>query len=127
MTNGKFENLIGKKFNRLTPIKYLGKSKWLCKCDCGNEAIINSRKMRTGHTKSCGCLKNETNLIKAKIMNESNKKYKNLPYDEKQSRLHRIWYDMIARCEDENNKIYGQRGITVCKEWKNFENFYNWG
>lgn len=36
---------------------------------------------------------------------------------------------MKARCFDHNNKRYiryGQRGITVCNEWMNFLNFYNW-
>lgn len=124
---GKFrKNLTGKQFNRLTCIKYVGNSKWLCKCECGKETVVLTRKIITGHTKSCGCLKDEVNLQKAKIMQEANKKYKNLKYDEKYKRLLRIWYDMIARCKDKNNKIYGGKGIKVCEEWQNFENFYNW-
>lgn len=29
---------------------------WLCKCQCGNEVIVSSRDLRSGDTKSCGCL-----------------------------------------------------------------------
>ena len=41
---------------------YIGKdnnSRWVCKCDCGNEAIIGGNKLKNGHTKSCGCLVSE--------------------------------------------------------------------
>ena len=38
----KFDDKTGKKFNMLTVKKYLGSSKWLCKCDCGNECIVAS-------------------------------------------------------------------------------------
>ena len=56
--------LIGQKFNRLTVIEYSHKDKrgnvcWLCKCDCGNEKILNSARLVRGKTKSCGCLKKE--------------------------------------------------------------------
>jgi len=32
---------------------------WLCKCDCGTETISSGVEIRNGHTKSCGCLRNE--------------------------------------------------------------------
>lgn len=38
-----FVDLTEKRFGKLTVQKYLGKSKWLCKCDCGNETITSSR------------------------------------------------------------------------------------
>lgn len=31
-------------------------SRWLCRCDCGNEKVILGSSLVTGHTKSCGCL-----------------------------------------------------------------------
>lgn len=46
----------GKKFNHLTIIKELGKSKVLCKCDCGNEIIKNKQGVLNGRIKSCGCV-----------------------------------------------------------------------
>lgn len=36
---------------------------------------------------------------------------------------------MLNRCDDSNNKDYnhyGNRGITVCDEWHDFDNFYTW-
>ena len=46
------------------------------------------------------------------------------------TRIYRIWSDVKARCYyvgNDNYKYYGERGITMCEEWKDsFENFYNW-
>lgn len=60
-------DLIGKKFGRLTVVKRSIDSKWrqsrqarwLCKCECGKEKIINGSNLRAGYTKSCGCLSKE--------------------------------------------------------------------
>lgn len=32
------------------------KPQWLCKCFCGNTFITRSDALKSGHTKSCGCL-----------------------------------------------------------------------
>ena len=51
-------DLTGQIFNNLQIIKELPNNKVLCKCLlCGNSKILNRYKVRTGHTKSCGCLK----------------------------------------------------------------------
>lgn len=39
------------------------------------------------------------------------------------------WNHMIARCLDPEHKNYGNyggRGISVCQEWREFENYYHW-
>ena len=44
-------------------------------------------------------------------------------------RIYHIWCDMKRRCKNPKNKRYnryGGRGICVCEEWENFENFYDW-
>ena len=33
-----------------------GKVSWLCRCSCGNEAVVAGVKLRSGHTRSCGCM-----------------------------------------------------------------------
>ena len=53
---------IGKKFGRLTVIKRVndvGDSRYLCKCDCGNEIVVEGRQLGR-RVNSCGCLKSET-------------------------------------------------------------------
>jgi hypothetical protein len=57
-------NLSGKKFNRLTVVsptfrKVGERTKYICKCDCGNECVVEGSKIKNGHTRSCGCIKNE--------------------------------------------------------------------
>jgi hypothetical protein len=58
-------NLEGRRFARLLVISRVFKKTtdraayWLCRCDCGQEKIVQSGSLRSGHTKSCGCLRNE--------------------------------------------------------------------
>lgn len=55
----KLINLTGQKFGRLTALKYIGNRKWLCKCDCGEIANVDTYRLRTGGKKSCGCINKE--------------------------------------------------------------------
>ena len=52
-------DLTGKKFTYLTPYEYIKGGKWKCKCDCGNEIIVDTRNLNSGHTRSCGCLQKQ--------------------------------------------------------------------
>lgn len=55
-------DLTGQKFGRLTAIKPVvvnGYRKWLCVCDCGNIKTVTAGSLRSGGTKSCGCLSKE--------------------------------------------------------------------
>lgn len=122
------EDIVGKKFGRLTVIKFIPKPEredyrrqWLCKCECDNLVQVNGSKLRNGHTKSCGCLERE-------LIGNVNRKYKH-----KDLRLYRIWKAIQQRCSDVNGREYhnyGGRGIRVCKEWLNakqgFDRFYEW-
>ena len=52
-----FKDRTNIKYGKLTAIEYLGKSKWKCRCDCGNEKIVYGGHLESGHTKSCGCFR----------------------------------------------------------------------
>lgn len=116
-------NLINQKFGKLTvissaPSNKRGQAMWVCQCECGNKIIALGNSLRNGHSKSCGCTRNE------KI------RKLNLSHNMSNTRIYKIWQDLKARCYNPNNKEYknyGARGITVCSLWKDsFENFYNW-
>lgn len=114
----KYKDLTGKQFGRLTAIERLpphGKNSalmWACKCECGGSAIVRGTDLTNGHTMSCGCYR---------------KMQRNIPNS--QLRLHRIWGNMKQRCTNPNAKdyrYYGAKGIQVCDEWQEFENFFYW-
>ena len=116
---GKHINLTGKKFARLylTGNFFLtkqGRRKWECRCDCGKTTWAVTNNLLSGKTKSCGC------------WNEEVKSKTHTKHGMSQSRIYRIWSNMKARCECKTNdaySIYGGRGISVCKEWHDFETF----
>lgn len=117
----KFIDLTGQKFGRLIVVKRMdndkwGKIYWLCECHCRSKKVIRGNHLRSGKTKSCGCLLKEGS-------HTTHGHYKN----GKKSNTYHSWTNMIQRCTNPNNKAYhyyGDRGITVCKRWRNsFENF----
>ena len=63
VSNSRHISLVGKRFGRLSVISDCGKQGldyiYKCKCDCGNEALVLGTNLRTGNTKSCGCLHRE--------------------------------------------------------------------
>ena len=50
------KNLIGQHFGKLFVEKIIRKGSWLCKCDCGNQVIVNTYKLVHRKSLSCGCL-----------------------------------------------------------------------
>ena len=115
-------DLKGQKFGRLTVIERAKKENerhavWLCICDCGNYVTVKSDNLKSGNSKSCGCLAKELT------------RQRSLKHGEFGSRLYNIWAHMKNRCNnpsDKRYKDYGGRGITFCKEWNDFESFRDW-
>ena len=66
---GKFIDLTGQKFGRLTVTsradEYVSPKgqrhiRWICNCDCGKQVVVKGNHLKSGNTKSCGCLESET-------------------------------------------------------------------
>ena len=53
----------GMRYGRLTVVadldNFAGYHKWKCRCDCGKIIAVQESHLKTGHTKSCGCLRDE--------------------------------------------------------------------
>lgn len=107
---------VGEKVGMLTLIESFPKDekgvyKGKFSCACGSTKIIRLSFVKSGHTKSCGCLKIEAKRTHG--MSSSSE--------------YRIWELMLHRCEnpkDKRYKDYGGRGITVCHQWHDFNSFY---
>lgn len=116
-------DLVGKKYERLLVIaespSISGQpTRWLCKCDCGNETIVFGMNLKRGLTRSCGCYSKESHLKHG--MSKRGEGAKNNEYSS--------WQHMKARCCNPNNegyKDYGAKGITISPRWiDSFDNFY---
>ena len=91
----------GRKFGELTVIGIekdeIGKpKKWKCLCSCGNTTIVQANNLKTGQTKSCGCLK-----IKPTILD-----------GQKFGRL-----TVIKRCENDSDGTTRQLCICDCGKY----------
>lgn len=127
MPKGRFaEDLTAQTFGNLTVIRrepnYISKTGqeavWRCRCQCGSETTVRAGQLRSGHTKSCGCLQQKA-ASAARITHGG-----------RHTKLYGVWRAMKSRClnpKDKRFADYGGRGIKVCREWRDsFEPFRAW-
>lgn len=113
-------DLTGQRFGRLVVIKDSGLDAfrqiiWSCLCDCGIHTTVRGGCLRSGNTKSCGCLKHEKYNLRH---GHAGKKTRSPTYV--------TWQRMLQRCHNPNSNRfnrYGGLGVTVCKRWLKFDNF----
>lgn len=82
----------------------------LYKCFCGTEFKAESRNVKNGSTRSCGCLINKDKVT----------------HNLTNHRLYSTWINMIQRCNNDKNtsfKDYGAIGISICNDWLDINNF----
>jgi hypothetical protein len=87
----------------------------LCRCECGTEKLIMTSNLTLGKSKSCGCLAREVTGRRAATHGMS------------KTTEYQTWNRMWSRCTNpvvDRYPQYGGRGISVCEEWRVFENFY---
>lgn len=117
----RFVDLTGMKCGRWTVgtlVNKPGEATWLCKCECGTIREISGTSLRSGNSRSCGCLRKE---VSARLQFKHGAAVGNVFTPE-----FRVWRSMIDRCRNKNSKNYfryGGRGITICERWKVYLNF----
>lgn len=127
-SGGKVIDLSGQRFGRLVVSSFVGvvnhKATWACICDCGKETTTTGVNLRTGDTKSCGCLV----IDSARAMGRDGETKVKHGHGRKglKSPTYVSWYSMVQRCNNPKSsrwKYYGSRGIRICQEWLTFSNF----
>jgi hypothetical protein len=110
--------LLGKAFDRLTVMAKAeskgGKTYWHCICKCGREKEVQGAHLTRGAIRSCGCLRDEANRLRA-------------THGETGTALYKAWLDMKWRCSPnarDHRPYYHDRGISVCDRWRfSYEHF----
>lgn len=99
-------DLTGQRFGRLTALEVLGASRgrryWRCRCDCGGSIEALDYNLKSGRTRSCGCLYRETRQGKT-----THGLSKTLTY--------RLWGRMLRN--------HRSSGVGVDPAWQSFETF----
>jgi hypothetical protein len=114
--------MVGRSFGKLTVVEEVRKDNgrgtrlyFKCVCECGNKKEILAHSVKTGASKSCGCLRVESNISRTK-------------HGMCGTPFYRKWFGMKQRCEnrkDNRYDYYGGRGISVYPKWsESFDNFY---
>lgn len=114
----KIFDMVGQQCGRWTPLKYvgsrLGRATFLCRCECGVQREVHGSKLRSGASRSCGCLGREVTSNRLKTHGLS--KHPLFP----------TWLGMMSRCYNPQSpayRDYGNRGIYVCNAWHDVTTF----
>ena len=116
-------DMTGARVGRLMILSGAGQDRhklalWDCACDCGGKTRVRGADLRSGRTRSCGCLARES----SRQCGARSRKHGMTG-----TAIYSIWAGMVGRCTnpaDVAYKDYGGRGIAVCAEWLDFERFY---
>jgi hypothetical protein len=104
-----------RRFCTLKSGRSIGARQMLCLCECGREHAVVLSNLKSGATKSCGCLKRDVDGLA------------NLTHGKSKTPTYAIWCAMRTRCYNPNSQDfadYGARGIGVCDRWRqSFVNF----
>jgi hypothetical protein len=125
-THREFRDLTFERFGRLLVQRYACSSPkkkgrrhyWVCTCDCGGWAVVESTTLLANRTTSCGCRQSEVTVERNLDM---------ATHGDSGSIEYQTWARMKARCDNPNYPkyhLYGGRGIKVCARWADsFEAF----
>lgn len=124
-------DLSGQRFGIVTVMHRVenrgGKAHLLCRCDCGNESIIDAANLRSGHTSSCGCI-SKSNCAKLGLASRQHGHSK-IQATGNPTRTYRTYRSMLERCYSTKHpayEYYGGRAISVTKPWRDsFATFLN--
>ena len=111
------QSIIGDVYGQLKVVKLVDNinyiKRFLCECTCGNTTVVRMGHLRSGHTKTCGCV-NKNAFV----------------HGDAGSPLYKRYYAMLGRCynpQDSGYSKYGAKGVTVCGDWQeSYTAFKEW-
>ncbi len=124
----------GDKFGRLKIVTELPrhvstggykKRMFLCQCTCGNRKEIILESLTAGVSTSCGCVFKE--MVQQRGYDNRVHGARAGKWKENPNKTYTTWSSIKTRCYNiscHNYHMYGGRGITMCRRWKNsYQNF----
>ena len=97
-------------------------NKWHCKCICGKTGVVSTGGLKSGHSKSCGCLAKEKRALGIRAAKTTHGHASGGKF----TPTYISWRNMWARCinpKEDSYQYYGARGISVCNAWQKFDVF----
>jgi hypothetical protein len=121
-------DLTGQTFGRWRVLERIpgqrGRTSYRCRCACGNEKVVRHDNLRSGASRSCGCLQRKP-AREASKGDEPGLGHGH-PRRAHTTREYSAWIAMLKRCLNPRAPGYSYYGglcITVCERWLRFENF----
>lgn len=131
-------DMTGKVYDRLTvmhraPDIFYGSKRaktiaWLCRCSCGKETVIAGFSLRTGASRSCGCLASELASERYRALGKSNNYWHGHAKKGQFSPTFNSWRAMNERCglgAKRNPRSRNYQDVSVCGAWKGAGGFAN--
>lgn len=106
-------DLTGQRFGKWTAISLDSPSFWMCRCDCGVEAVVARGNLTSGTSTQCRDCYDSSRPSK----------HGHCPGDGKWSITYQVWVSIKSRCGTQFSP-YGGKGVCICQGWKSdFNNF----
>lgn len=117
-------DITGASFGAWTVLAFVGTAgkvaRWLARCTCGEVRVLSGNSLRSGSTKSCGCVGDSA--FAAGLLRHGHARTKGAS----RTPTYLSWQSMMDRCTGSNRRWwprYGGRGITVHADWRDFATF----
>lgn len=115
----------GERFGRLVALRQggsdgHGNALWVCQCDCGAIASVSRLRLRSGDTRSCGCLRRESISQIGRSHVRHGHTVGRVDGKQTLSSTYKSWLSMKSRClwpSAKDYHRYGGRGITIASAW----------
>lgn len=115
----RIEDLTGRRFGELTVLSQAERDaqnhvRWLCRCSCGKEIKVLASRLKSGHTRSCGCKRHSASYHKKDLTGQQFGRLTVLCQSSKKTKDGRPYWRCKCDCGNELDVFVGSllRGVT---------------